>query len=266
MYQSSRKSISSDFKVIVLGSGTSQGVPVIACECEVCQSKDSKDKRFRSSIFIQYESSNIVIDTGPDFRMQMLNANIKQLDAVVFSHEHKDHVAGLDDVRAFNFKDGGKEMEIYATLKVQEALKREYAYIFSDHAYPGIPKVHLNEFDKEPFTIGKIKLIPIDVLHYKLPVKGFRIDNFAYITDANFIAEGEKEKLKGLDVLILNCLRKEKHLSHFNLEEAIELIDELNPGKTYLTHISHYLGKHSKVMANLPSHIELAYDGMVLKL
>ena len=261
MYQSLKKSTKGDLKITILGSGTSQGVPVIACECDTCFSGDPRDKRLRSSILIQYKGSVIVIDTGPDFRQQMLASNIKQLDAVVFTHEHKDHVAGLDDIRAFNYLNGGKAMKVYATERVQEALKREYAYIFSDVTYPGIPKIDLKTFDKEPFFIGKTLFQPIDVLHYKLPVKGFRIENFAYVTDANYIEESEKEKMLGLDVLVLNCLRKEKHLSHFNLDEAIELVNEISPKQTYFTHISHLMGKHEEIKKLLPKHIDLAYDG-----
>lgn len=258
--------MSEKFEITVLGSGTSQGVPVIACECEVCQSQNPKDKRFRSSILLHYYGMNIAVDTGPDFRMQMLNQNVKHLEAVVYTHEHKDHLAGLDDVRAFNFKEGGKPMEIYASSNVQKALKREYSYIFADDKYPGIPKVNLNTIDQKPFYIENSKWIPIDVLHYKMPVKGFRIDQFAYVTDANYISESEKEKLNNLDVLILNCLRKEKHLSHFNLEEAIALVDELKPKHTYLTHISHLMGKHDEVQKLLPPHIDLSYDGLSIKL
>lgn len=248
-------------KVTVLGSGTSQGVPVIGCECSVCSSIDPKDYRRRCSVFIEHENTNVVIDTGPDFRAQMLRAKVKKLDAVLFTHEHKDHVAGLDDVRAFNFMEGGKEMDVFATDRVQKALKREFEYIFAEKTYPGIPKVNLREVKEEPFQVKSMEVTPIDVLHYKLPVKGFRIGQFAYITDANYIAEEEKEKLKGLDVLILNALRKEKHISHFNLEEALSLIEELSPKKAYLTHISHLMGKHKDTEELLPDHIRVAYDG-----
>lgn len=263
MSQSSKKSIENKFSVTVLGSGTSQGVPVIACECDVCKSTNPKDYRRRTSVFIEYFGTNIVIDTGPDFREQMLRAKVKQLNAVVYTHEHKDHLAGMDDIRPFNFKQR-EAMEIYAARQVQEALKREYSYIFAKNKYPGIPKVNLNLIGDQAFQVGKATLTPIDVLHYKMPVKGFRIDDFAYVTDANYISEKEKSKLFNLDVLILNCLRQEKHLSHFNLEEAINLIRELKPKQAYLTHISHLMGKHENVQPLLPENIALAYDGLVI--
>lgn len=249
-------------KVTVLGSGTSQGVPVIGCDCYVCQSTDEKDYRRRSSILVENDNSTIVIDTGPDFREQMLRANVKKLDAVVFTHEHKDHVAGLDDVRAFNFMNEGKEMEVFATKRVQTALKREFEYVFAADKYPGVPKIHLNSIDEEPFNAGGFLLQPIDVMHYKLPVKCFRIGDFAYLTDANYISEPEKLKLKGVKFLILNALRKDKHISHFNLEEALELIEELNPEQAYLTHISHLMGKHSETEKELPKNVKIAYDGL----
>lgn len=253
-------------RIRVLGSGTSQGVPVIACECDVCQSSNIKDYRRRVSLLIEKGDTTIVIDTGPDFREQMLLAQVKKLDAVVFTHEHKDHVAGLDDIRAFNFKMKGTAMNVYATERVQEALKREFSYVFEENKYPGVPEIALKTVDQNSFQIGAVELLPIDVMHYKLPVKAYRINNFAYVTDANFISEEEKQKLFDLDVLILTALRKEKHISHFNLEEAIELIEELKPKKAYLTHISHLMGKHEDVQQTLPDHIELAYDGLEIEL
>ncbi|MFT6167265.1 MAG: phosphoribosyl 1,2-cyclic phosphate phosphodiesterase [Vicingaceae bacterium] len=249
-------------KITVLGSGTSQGVPVIGCDCPVCQSTDKKDYRRRCSILVENENSTIVIDTGPDFREQMLRANVKKLDAVVFTHEHKDHVAGLDDVRAFNFMNNGKEMEVYATKRVQTALKREFEYIFAANTYPGVPKIHLNNIGEEAFKAGGFLLEPINVMHYKLPVKCFRIGDFAYVTDANYINDSEKKKLKGVKYLIINALRREKHLSHFNLAEALELIQEINPKQAYLTHISHLMGKHSETEKELPSNVRIAYDGL----
>lgn len=212
-------------KITFLGTGTSQGVPLIACTCEVCRSTDSRDKRLRSSILIETAHTRLVIDSGPDFRQQLLREQIKKLDAVVFTHEHKDHIAGLDEVKAFNFLNKMR-MPVYATERVQTALKREFAYIFSEEKYPGIPEVDLYTFDNEVFTVGDVVLEPVNVLHYKLPVKGFRVGDFAYITDANFIAETEKEKLKGLNVLVLNALRNEPHISHFTLQEALAMIQE----------------------------------------
>jgi len=252
-------------KVSILGSGTSQGVPVIACECEVCRSDNPKDKRLRCSVLIENEGQTLVIDTGPDFRQQMLNHQVKSLDAVLFTHEHKDHVAGLDDIRAFNFKSGGKAMSIYATENVQKALKREFAYVFADTKYPGVPEVKLNTIDHQNFKVDGTLVQPIQVMHYKLPVLGFRLGDFTYITDANYIAEVEKEKIKGSKVLVLNALRQSEHISHFNLEEALELIDELGVQQAYLTHISHLMGKHEEVTPMLPSHVALAYDGLEIE-
>ncbi len=246
-----------------MGTGTSQGVPLIACKCEVCNSIDTNDKRLRSSILIESKTTRISIDAGPDFRQQLLREKIRKLDAVVITHEHKDHIAGLDEVRAFNFINKMR-MPVYATERVQTALKREFAYIFSGEKYPGIPEVDLFELGNDAFMIGDILLQPINVMHHKLPVKGFRVNNFAYITDANFISEDEKEKLKNLDVLVLNALRREAHISHFTLEEAIELVNELKPRKAYFTHISHQLGLQKNVNNELPSHIELAFDGLQL--
>ena len=259
--------INHKMKVTFNGTGTSQGVPVIGCQCEVCISKDNKDNRLRSSITIQYRDTSVVIDAGPDFRQQMLRAKINKLDAIVFTHEHKDHVAGLDDVRAYNFITK-KPINIYCTNNVFKALKREYHYIFDPaFQYPGIPKIIRNKIDfSKDFTVKNLKITPINVLHYKLPVLGFRVDDFCYITDASFIEEKEKSKLKNLKVLVLNALRKEKHISHFNLEEALALIKELKPKKAYLTHISHLMGKHSEVSDTLPENVEIAYDNLSIKI
>ncbi len=250
-------------KITFLGTGTSQGVPIVACDCDVCSSADSRDKRLRSSILVETEKTRFVIDAGPDFRQQLLFQKIKQLDAVVFTHEHKDHIAGLDDVKAFNFINRMR-MPIYATKRVETALHREFAYIFSEEKYPGIPEIDLINFDNEPFYVGDILLTPVNVMHYKLPVKGFRINDFAYVTDANFIPEEEKLKLKNLNVLVLNALRREPHVSHFTFEEAIDLVNELKPKKAYFTHISHQLGLHETISKELPNNIELAVDGLQL--
>jgi phosphoribosyl 1,2-cyclic phosphate phosphodiesterase len=254
-------------QVTITGSGTSQGVPVIGCECKVCKSKDKKDKRFRCSVHISYKGKSIVIDTGPDFRQQMLNAEIKSLDAVLFTHEHKDHVAGLDDVRPFNFSQK-KPIDIYCTDHVFNALKREFHYIFDPKfQYPGIPKINRYSIKKnENISIADIDIEPIEVMHYKLPVLGFKIDGFAYITDAKTIEDSQKKKLNNLDVLVINALRIKQHMSHFNLEEAIELIKELKPKKAILTHISHFMGIHQDVQKKLPENIYLAYDGLKIKL
>lgn len=250
-------------KVTFLGTGTSQGVPLIGCTCKVCTSTDKRDNRLRSSVMIEHNNTNIVIDTGPDFRQQMLREKVKKLDAVIFTHEHKDHIAGLDEVRAFNFINN-MVMPVYATERVQNALKREFAYIFSGEDYPGIPKVELHTIGSEGFTVGDMNVIPIDVLHYKLPVKAFRIGNFTYITDANFISEEEKKKIRGSEVVVINALRRNEHISHFTLAQAIDLSNELKAKKTYFTHISHQLGTYNEVSLELPPHIELAYDGLTI--
>jgi len=252
-------------KLTFLGTGTSQGVPVIGCQCEVCRSTDFRDKRLRVSVLIEINDKKIVVDTGPDFRQQMLRERVQRIDAVLFTHQHKDHTAGLDDIRPFNHKHK-MDMPIYGKRFVLNQLKQEYAYIFENVTYPGIPKVVLNDINEIPFEIQGIKIIPIEVLHHKLPVLGFRIGDITYITDANFISESEKEKIKGSKVLILNALHKEKHISHFNLEQAIEMAKELKAEKTYFTHISHHMGLHSEVSKVLPEGIELGYDGLVVEI
>ncbi len=252
-------------KVTFLGTGTSQGVPVIACDCEVCASNDPKDKRLRCSILVEINGKNLVIDTGPDFRQQMLKTGVQSLDAILFTHEHKDHVAGLDDVRAFNFKQKTK-MQVYATSRVQEALKREFHYVFSDYKYPGIPEIELNTIDNQPFKVLGSSITPIEVLHYKLPVLGFRIGDFTYITDAKTIDKEEKQKIKGSKIIVLNALRRTDHISHFTLDEAIAMMQELQPETGYLIHMSHYLGKHEDVEKELPDNIHLAYDGLEINL
>lgn len=251
--------------VTFLGTGTSQGVPIICCECAVCKSNDPKDNRLRSSILIESETTKVIIDAGPDFRQQLLRKNLKSLDAVVFTHEHKDHIAGLDEVKAFNYFNNMK-MPVYATERVQTALKREFAYIFSEEKYPGIPEIDLHTITDEPICINDIKLLPIDLIHYKMPVKGYRIRNFTYITDANYISETEKEKIRGSEIIVINALRKEPHLSHFTFSEAINLMKELKPKKAYFTHISHQLGLHQDVSLELPDFIELAYDGLHIEI
>lgn len=251
-------------KVTFLGTGTSQGVPLIGCTCEVCASESTFDKRLRSSIQIDINNKVFVIDSGPDFRQQMLRAKTKQLDALLFTHEHKDHIAGMDDIRAFNYLNK-KVIDVYASLPVQAALRREYQYVFAEKKYPGIPEINLITIDSSPFFIDGVEVIPIEVLHYKMPVLGFRIQDFTYITDANFISEKEKEKIKGSKVLVLNALRKEKHISHFTLDEAIALAQELEIPTVYFTHISHQLGLHKEVSKILPSNMHLAFDGLVIE-
>lgn len=251
-------------KLTILGSGTSQGVPVIGCDCTVCSSSDQRDKRTRTSALIHINGENHVIDTGPDFRTQMLRENIQSLKSVIFTHEHKDHIAGLDDIRPFNFKEK-RSMNVYASDRVQEALLREYHYIFADKKYPGVPNVNLSIIENSKFEIDTgIEIEPIEVLHYKLPVFGFRIGDITYITDAKTISEKEKEKIKGSNILIINALRREPHMSHFNLDEALAFIEEVNPNHAYLTHISHLFGTHNEIEKELPGNVHLAYDGLSL--
>lgn len=247
-------------KITLLGTGTSQGVPVVACNCEVCVSDNPKDKRLRCSVLVEMYGKVIVIDSGPDFRYQMLREKVKQLDGIVFTHEHKDHVAGMDDIRAFNYINK-KAIDIYATLNVQQTLKREFQYVFDGTKYPGIPEVNLITIANQPFKAAGIDFIPFEVLHHKLPVLGFRIGDFVYLTDANYISDEERNKIRGAKVLIINALRREEHISHFTLAQALEIIDDLKPEMAYLTHISHQLGLHNEVEKELPAHVRLAYDG-----
>jgi phosphoribosyl 1,2-cyclic phosphate phosphodiesterase len=250
-------------KITFLGSGTSSGVPMIACPCPVCHSSDSKDKRLRSSILVESPTTRIVVDTTPDFRYQMLREKVSKLDAVLFTHPHKDHIAGLDDIRAFNFF-SGKPMPVFANEMTQEVIIREFPYAFTDFRYPGVPEIQLNTIALDPFMIGDIRIVPIQVWHLKMPVLGFRFGHFTYITDANRIEESEKLKIRDSRILVLNALRIEKHISHFNLDEAVAMARELGVSAAYFTHISHQLGKHADVMTGLPKGIELAYDGLKL--
>ncbi len=248
-------------KITFLGTGTSQGVPVIGCDCEVCRSESKLDKRLRVSILIETEDKRMVIDSGPDFRYQMLRAKVTDLDAIIFTHEHKDHIAGLDDIRPFNYL-RKKIIDVYATNRVQQALKREFSYIFSDKIYPGIPQINLHTIDNEPFYVGNNKIIPIEVMHYKLPVLGFRLGDFTYITDAKTIEDAEIEKIKGSKIVVLNALQKDSHISHFTLDEAVNMAQKIGAETTYLTHISHNMGLHAEVEKQLPANIRLAYDGL----
>ncbi len=250
-------------KVTFLGTGTSQGVPVIGCQCEVCRSLDYRDKRLRTSVHIETDGHSIVIDTGPDFRQQMLRERIQKLDFVVFTHSHKDHTAGLDDVRAFNFKQN-MDMPLYGTAPVLNQLKTEYYYAFLEKKYPGTPQLQLHEIDENPFNVKGLEIIPLPVTHLHLPVLGFRIGSFSYITDANYIPPETFKKLEGSETLVLNALQKEPHISHFNLDEAVAIAQKIGAKKTYFTHISHKLGLHKKVSEELPENIELGYDGLII--
>jgi phosphoribosyl 1,2-cyclic phosphate phosphodiesterase len=248
-------------KITFLGTGTSQGVPVIACECATCVSDDSKDKRLRASLLVETFANTIVIDAGPDFRQQMLNARVKKLDAIFLTHEHKDHIAGMDDLRAFNYKSQAA-IDIYAEERVQNAVRKEYAYVFAENQYPGVPKMELHNIDAYNIELKGDIIIPLRIFHYRLPILGFRIGDMAYVTDANYIPEETKEKLIGVKYLVVNALRKEKHISHFSLGEALNLIEEVSPRKAFITHISHQMGKHAEVNRELPVNVTLAWDGL----
>jgi phosphoribosyl 1,2-cyclic phosphate phosphodiesterase len=253
-------------QITFLGTGTSGGIPVLTCSCEVCKSLDFRDKRLRTSVHISIEGKSYVIDTGPDFRQQALRENIKKLDAVIFTHEHKDHTAGLDDIRPYNYLNGKKYLKIFGQVRVLDQLKKEFHYAFKEDAYPGVPLLETEIISNEPFQIDETVFTPISVLHYKLPVFGYRIKDFTYITDANFISDEEIEKAKGSEVLVLNALQITKHISHFNLEEAIEMAIKIGAKKTYFTHISHKLGLHGQIEKTLPENIFLAYDGLKISM
>lgn len=245
-----------------LGTGTSQGVPVIACDCEVCKSIHSRDKRLRTSVLIQTEDLNLIIDSGPDFRQQVLRSKLTKLDAILFTHQHRDHLAGLDDVRSFNFIQQ-KAMPIYGNELVIEQIRREFHYVF-ESKYPGIPQLEIHQIDNSGFNIKGLQITPIEVLHHKLPVLGFRIHDLTYITDANSIPEQEFDKIQGSKILVINALQKDDHISHFTLDEALKVIEIIKPEKAYLTHISHKMGLHANVSEELPSNIFLAYDGLTI--
>ncbi|MEX0982341.1 MAG: MBL fold metallo-hydrolase [Bacteroidales bacterium] len=252
-------------KVTFLGTGTSQGVPVIGCRCDACRSDDPHDNRLRSSILLQNDDSTIVIDTGPDFRQQMLREKVLQLDAVIYTHEHRDHIAGLDDIRAFNFLQK-RSMDLYGEKKVLQSIRISFPYIFADNRYPGVPSVNLHEINLNPFEVREISFIPIRMVHANIPVLGFRINDFAYLVDANFISAEEKRKLKGISKVVIGALRKEKHHSHFTLEEAGKLFLELDADEGYVTHISHQMGLEEEFRKLLPAGMIPAYDGLVLEI
>ncbi len=246
-----------------LGTGTSTGVPMVACSCKVCSSENPKDKRLRSSILVKSAKTTFVIDTTPDFRFQMLRQEVKHLDAVLFTHPHKDHIAGLDDVKAFSFF-SGNPMDIYANQLTEDAIRREFSYVFAEKKYPGIPELNIHHIDSEPFFIGDIPVTPIKVWHLNMPVLGFRMGDFTYITDANRIEDADKSKIIGSKTMVVNALRHLKHLSHFSLDEAIALVTELGVPSAYFTHVSHQLGLYDTINPALPNGIELAWDGLNL--
>ena len=252
-------------KITFLGTGTSQGIPVIGSSHPVCLSSNPKDKRLRVSVLIEWDNYVYVIDCGPDFRQQMLNAKCTKLDGIIFTHEHADHTAGLDDIRPFYFKQG--DIPVYAHKRVIKALEDRFEYIFeTENKYAGAPGVTTHQIENKPFTLGGINVIPINGMHYKLQVFGFRLNDFAYLTDMKTVEDKEIEKLKGVKVLVVNALREEQHVSHFNLDEALAFIDKVKPEKAYLTHISHLLGFHDEVQQRLPKNVFLAYDNLQITL
>ena len=252
-------------KAIFLGTGTSQGVPVIGCNCIVCQSTNLKNHRLRSSLLISISNYNILIDIGPDFRTQILKSNFSSVDSVLFTHQHRDHTAGLDDLRPIYYMKK-KPIELYAENTVFESIKNDFKYLFFGVNYPGKPKFNLNVIDNTPFYISDINIIPIRVMHHQLPVLGYRLGNLSYITDANYISDYEKQKLLGSEVLIINSLQKAKHISHYNLTESLNIIKEIRPKRAYLTHISHGMGLHDIVQKELPNNVFLAYDNLTITL
>lgn len=252
-------------KISFLGTGTSQGIPLIACDCNVCKSDNPKDKRLRSSVMVEANDVIIVIDAGPDFRYQMLRRNVKRIDALLITHGHKDHTGGLDDVRAFNYF-MKKPIDIYCSQDVQKVIRNDYMYAFAMDRYPGVPEFELHHVENHPFKILGLEIIPIHAMHYKLPVFGFRIGDFTYITDANYIHPVELQKIAGSKIFVINALRRRQHISHFTLEQAIDVINKVKPDKAYLTHISHQLGTHEDVSRELPENIYLAYDDLTIEI
>ena len=252
-------------RLVFLGTGTSQGVPIIGCHCAVCDSSDARDRRLRTSVALEGLTTRVVIDTGPDFRTQMLREGFTRLDAIVYTHEHKDHLAGMDDVRPFNYLQN-KAMTLHASSRVETALRRDFHYAFEEHRHGGVPNVNIAPVeDEQPFKIGELTWMPIPVTHGKLPIHGFRVDNLAYITDASAISERAMSLLQGLEVLVLNALRPQPHYSHFSLSEALDVAQTLNANRTYLTHLSHLMGPHLEVGQALPQGVRLAHDGLVLE-
>ncbi len=257
--------VTQDMTITLLGTGTSTGVPMIGCDCVVCRSVDFRDKRLRTSVHISVDGRSFVIDTGPDFRQQMLRLAPSHLDAVLFTHEHKDHTAGLDDIRAFNFWQK-RDIPVYGRASVLAHLRQEFSYVFAEKKYPGIPQIQIHEIRNEPFEIMGVPILPIDVLHHRLPVFGFRIGDFTYLTDVNHIPEAELEKVRGTKVLVLDALQRTEHTAHYTLPQAIAVTEQIQPDQTYFTHISHRMGLHRDVERELPAHIRLGYDGLVISL
>lgn len=251
-------------KITVLGTGTSQGVPVIACNCKVCSSKDPRDKRLRCAILVEDAGTTLLVDAGPDFRQQMLQHHVSNLDAVLLTHEHADHIFGLDDIRSYNWIRKAP-MDIYCEKRVAENLKTIFNYAFAENRYPGTPQMELLPIDEKPFQVKGIEVTPIRMYHHKLPVHGFRFGKLAYLTDFNRIEPEELNKLKGVEVLIICALRRNSHISHLNLSEALNLASQISPYQTYLTHMSHEMGLHADLLSELPDGVEPAYDGLVIE-
>lgn len=250
-------------KIEFLGTGTSQGVPIIGCDCEVCRSTDHHDKRLRTSAYVEYGGLRLVIDAGPDFRQQILRSGIKELDAVLLTHHHMDHTGGLDDVRAFNYF-MGRDFDVYAEAHVQESLKKHFYYAFSENKYPGVPEFALHTIDEQPFYINGVEIVPVRAMHHKLPVLGFRFGRLGYLTDANYISDESIEKFRGVDTFVISTIRREPHISHFSLDEALEVSRRVGARQTFLTHLSHQIGTYADLAASLPDGVEPAYDGLKL--
>lgn len=248
-------------KITFLGTGTSMGIPVIGCGCDCCASHDTRDKRLRTSVMLETGNTVIVVDTGPDFRQQMLREQVKRLDAVIITHSHKDHIGGLDDLRPFNYF-MNKSIDVYTTPDTHASVIKDYSYIFADDPYPGAPEINITEVGNKPFLIGNLSFTPIHAGHYRMQVMGFRTGDFTYLTDANAIAPDELAKITGTKTLVINALRKKKHPTHFNLSEALGIIDYIKPKTAYLTHVSHQMGKHADISKELPEHVHMAYDGL----
>lgn len=247
-----------------LGTGTSQGVPMIGCKCDVCSSEDQRDKRLRASVLVDWCGKRILVDAGPDFRQQMLRAGVSKVDAILLTHNHKDHTGGLDDVRAFNYLEKAPT-QIYCEKYVEDSLRQEYSYAFAENRYPGAPEWNIHLIDEKPFWIDEAEIIPIRGKHFKLPVLGFRFENIAYCTDMNHIADEEFEKLKGLEHFIINCVRRGRHISHYSLEGALEVAKRVGARHTWITHLSHQLPRYEELMAELPEGVLPAYDGLVIE-
>lgn len=251
-------------EIVFLGTGTSGGVPLIACQCHVCKSADSRDKRLRTSILLRQGNFTVVVDCGPDFRQQMLREDVRHLDAVLMTHPHKDHTGGIDDIRSFNFINK-RPIDFYADLHTEMGIKEQYSYAFTETDYPYLPKMNFHRITDEKFKVGPMDVTPIEVMHATMPVKGFRIGNFTYITDAKTISAAERDKIRGTKVLVLNALRETEHYSHLSIEQALKIVEDVKPELTYFTHMSHQFGLHAEMEKKMPAHVRIAYDGLKIE-